>query len=111
MLYCHVVPTRLFEKINRELMVLSNYLGSLQIWMTSPLPSRMVRRRPLRINAYLTLPYTGPDNNDVTNGNFADAFRDRIGKTHFLGQPVQSGQIWKAKGKILNLLLLEHLIN
>lgn len=44
--------------------------------------------------------FSGPDNVHVTEGPHADVFSKRIGKTHFMGLPVQSGNIWQAKGLV-----------
>jgi mannosyl-oligosaccharide glucosidase len=41
----------------------------------------------------------GPNNQAVTWGPHAHGFQDRIGKTHFMGRPLKSGDIWQAKGK------------
>ncbi|KAF7322776.1 Mannosyl-oligosaccharide glucosidase [Mycena chlorophos] len=43
----------------------------------------------------------GPANSHVTTGNYASQFEDRLGKTHFLGQPVPAGNIWQAKELLL----------
>lgn len=48
----------------------------------------------------------GPNNQAVTWGPHAHGFQDRIGKTHFIGRPVKSGDIWQAKGKELQVLCL-----
>lgn len=37
----------------------------------------------------------------VTEGPHAQVFEARIGKTHFLGQTVASGNIWQAKGRFV----------
>ncbi|THU99363.1 glycoside hydrolase [Dendrothele bispora CBS 962.96] len=42
-----------------------------------------------------------PHNNAVTNGPHADAFQERIGKTHYIAQPVPPGQVWQAKDVIM----------
>jgi len=42
-----------------------------------------------------------PVNTMVRDGPHASAFEDRIGKTHFLGQPIPAGHIWQAKGGYL----------
>ncbi|KAJ7581002.1 glycoside hydrolase [Mycena floridula] len=47
----------------------------------------------------------GPDNVAITEGPHAAAFQARIGKTHFLGQPVPSGSIWQAKEVILQSII------
>ncbi|KAG6914889.1 hypothetical protein DXG01_014733 [Tephrocybe rancida] len=47
----------------------------------------------------------GPDNRAFTDGPHADAFQQRIGKTHFIGQPVAAGGIWQVKDAILNALI------
>ncbi|KAJ7489943.1 glycoside hydrolase [Mycena galericulata] len=51
----------------------------------------------------------GPGNNHVIAGSHADRFEERIGKTHFLGQPVPQGTIWQAKGA-LNAILLDGIL-
>lgn len=40
----------------------------------------------------------GPHNVAATDGPHAHIFKERIGKTHFFGQPVPAGNIWQAKG-------------
>ncbi|KAJ7684923.1 glycoside hydrolase [Mycena polygramma] len=47
----------------------------------------------------------GPSNTPKTKGSHAHTFEERIGKTHFLGQPVQQGQIWQAKEVILQNII------
>ncbi|KAJ7470519.1 glycoside hydrolase [Mycena latifolia] len=47
----------------------------------------------------------GPDNTPTTRGNHADKFEERIGKTHFFGQPVPQGGIWQAKELILQNII------
>ncbi|KAF7304743.1 Mannosyl-oligosaccharide glucosidase [Mycena kentingensis (nom. inval.)] len=47
----------------------------------------------------------GPDNTQVTAGNYASKFEERIGKTHFFGQPMQAGNIWQAKDAILQNII------
>ncbi|PFH52391.1 glycoside hydrolase family 63 protein [Amanita thiersii Skay4041] len=47
---------------------------------------------------------TGP-NKPVEDGVFASNFQNNIGKTHFLGRPVTSGSVWKAKDVILTALI------
>ncbi|KAJ7715951.1 glycoside hydrolase [Mycena maculata] len=47
----------------------------------------------------------GPDNKHVTEGKHAQKFEDRIGKTHFLGQPVSQGGIWQAKELLLQNII------
>ncbi|KAG6865863.1 hypothetical protein C0991_010944 [Blastosporella zonata] len=47
----------------------------------------------------------GPNNKAFTDGTHADAFQERIGRTHFVGQPVAAGGIWQAKDSILNSLI------
>ncbi|KAJ7584339.1 glycoside hydrolase [Mycena floridula] len=47
----------------------------------------------------------GPDNVAITQGPHAAAFQARIGKTHFLGQSVPSGNVWQAKGIILQSII------
>ena len=44
-------------------------------------------------------PALGGENQAVTTGPHADAFRTRIGKTHILGRPVKSGEVWQARRK------------
>lgn len=39
----------------------------------------------------------GGENHAVTTGPHADAFRARIGKTHILGRPVKTGEVWQAR--------------
>ena len=43
----------------------------------------------------------GPGNNAVTSGIHADAFADRLEKTHFYGARVDPGTVWKARGEML----------
>ncbi|KAJ7063071.1 glycoside hydrolase [Mycena amicta] len=43
----------------------------------------------------------GPTNSHITTGNYATTFEERMGKTHFLGQPVPAGNIWQAKEVLL----------
>ena len=43
----------------------------------------------------------GPNNTAVTEGPHADEFRKRLGKTHFVGQMIPSGHIWRAKGEVM----------
>ncbi|KAJ7632404.1 glycoside hydrolase [Roridomyces roridus] len=47
----------------------------------------------------------GPNNNHVTEGSQARKFEGRIGKTHFLGQPVPQGSIWQAKELFLQNII------
>ncbi|KAJ7694121.1 glycoside hydrolase family 63 protein [Mycena rosella] len=47
----------------------------------------------------------GPDNTPITRGSHADKFEERIGKTHFLGQPVPQGSIWQAKELLLQNII------
>ncbi|KAF8061451.1 glycoside hydrolase [Lyophyllum atratum] len=47
----------------------------------------------------------GPNNTMVTQGRHAEAFEERIGKTHFVGQPIPAGNIWQAKDTILKALI------
>ncbi|KAG5645845.1 hypothetical protein DXG03_005187 [Asterophora parasitica] len=47
----------------------------------------------------------GPNNKVLANGPHADAFSKRIGKTHFVGQPIPAGHIWQAKDTILKSLI------
>lgn len=44
--------------------------------------------------------HIGPDNTAVWNAPHANAFSDRIGKTHFLGARTHPGEVWKARGII-----------
>ncbi|KAF8631416.1 hypothetical protein AX17_005094 [Amanita inopinata Kibby_2008] len=44
-------------------------------------------------------------NKHVADGSFASAFQKTIGKTHYLGQTMPSGSIWKAKDVILKALI------
>ena len=41
----------------------------------------------------------GGESHAITTGPHADAFRSRIGKTHVLGRPVKSGEVWQARRK------------
>ncbi|KAF6764909.1 glycoside hydrolase [Ephemerocybe angulata] len=47
----------------------------------------------------------GPDNEHVTSGPFYDDFKDRVGKTHFVGRPMAPGTIWQAKETILKTIV------
>lgn len=47
----------------------------------------------------------GPNNNHVTSGPFQEDFKDRTGKTHFLGRPLAPGTIWQAKDHILKAIV------
>ncbi|KAA1471225.1 glycoside hydrolase [Dentipellis sp. KUC8613] len=47
----------------------------------------------------------GPDNELIKNGVYAEAFADRIGKTHYAGFRVPPGNIWQAKEVILQNVL------
>ncbi|KAJ7098151.1 glycoside hydrolase [Mycena belliarum] len=47
----------------------------------------------------------GPNNTHVTRGPHAEEFEERIGKTHFLGQPVPQGNIWQAKELLLQSII------
>ncbi|KAJ7940888.1 glycoside hydrolase [Mycena leptocephala] len=47
----------------------------------------------------------GPDNTHTTGGPHAHKFQERIGKTHFLGQPIPQGNIWQAKETILQNII------
>ena len=57
---------------------------------------------------YLTSPtqfpphsyHLGPNNHYITSGQHADAFKSRVGKTHFAGFRVPEGNIWRAKGQL-----------
>ncbi|KAF5376548.1 hypothetical protein D9757_008280 [Collybiopsis confluens] len=46
-----------------------------------------------------------PNNVAVAEGPHSEPFRNRIGKTHFLGQPVPAGNIWRAKDFIMERLI------
>jgi mannosyl-oligosaccharide glucosidase len=39
---------------------------------------------------------SGPENRAVVGGPHADDFKDRIGKTHFVGRPLKDGDMWQA---------------
>ncbi|RDB24187.1 putative mannosyl-oligosaccharide glucosidase [Hypsizygus marmoreus] len=47
----------------------------------------------------------GPNNKAVTHGPHSQAFEERIARTHYVGQPVPSGNIWQAKDSILKSLI------
>ncbi|KIM49430.1 glycoside hydrolase family 63 protein [Hebeloma cylindrosporum] len=47
----------------------------------------------------------GPENRAVVGGPHADAFKDRIGKTHFVGRPVKNGDIWQASQHIQKAIM------
>ncbi|KAF8270316.1 glycoside hydrolase [Lactarius quietus] len=47
----------------------------------------------------------GPNNEVYSGGLFADAFAQRIGKTHYSGFRVPAGNIWQAKGRRLQSLI------
>ncbi|GLB35277.1 putative glycosyl hydrolase family 63 N-terminal domain [Lyophyllum shimeji] len=47
----------------------------------------------------------GPNNTMVTDGPHAEAFGERIGKTHFVGQSIPAGNVWQAKDFILKALI------
>ncbi|KAF5324636.1 hypothetical protein D9611_004403 [Ephemerocybe angulata] len=47
----------------------------------------------------------GPNNEYVTSGPFYDEFKDRVGKTHFVGRPMAPGTIWQAKETILKTIV------
>jgi mannosyl-oligosaccharide glucosidase len=47
----------------------------------------------------------GPNNAAVTDGPYSEVFKDRIGKSHFLGQPIPAGNIWQAKESILQSIV------
>ncbi|KAJ7172722.1 glycoside hydrolase [Mycena filopes] len=47
----------------------------------------------------------GPSNSHVTGGLHADKFEERMGKTHFLGQPVPQGNLWQAKELLLQNII------
>ncbi|PPQ68502.1 hypothetical protein CVT26_003441 [Gymnopilus dilepis] len=47
----------------------------------------------------------GDDNKPVTIGPHADAFKARIGKTHFVGRTVKEGEVWQARDFIMSALL------
>ncbi|KAF7295130.1 Mannosyl-oligosaccharide glucosidase [Mycena indigotica] len=46
-----------------------------------------------------------PSNSAPVTGNYASQFEKRNGKTHFLGQPVPSGNIWQAKEVLLQNII------
>ncbi|KAG5727592.1 putative mannosyl-oligosaccharide glucosidase [Termitomyces sp. T112] len=48
----------------------------------------------------------GPNNTAFKSGPHANDFQERIGKTHFIGQPIAPGGIWQAKDSILNALII-----
>ncbi|KAG6879960.1 hypothetical protein C0992_008894 [Termitomyces sp. T32_za158] len=47
----------------------------------------------------------GPNNTALKNAPHASDFQGRIGRTHFIGQPIATGGIWQAKDSILNALI------
>ncbi|KAG5650166.1 hypothetical protein H0H81_000476, partial [Sphagnurus paluster] len=47
----------------------------------------------------------GPNNKAVIDGIHTEAFSERIGRTHFVGQPIAAGNIWQAKDSILKALV------
>ncbi|KAJ2933986.1 hypothetical protein H1R20_g3111, partial [Candolleomyces eurysporus] len=47
----------------------------------------------------------GPNNHHLTEGPFYEDFKDRVGKTHFVGRPVPPGSIWKAKDHVLKTVV------
>ncbi|KAF5386975.1 hypothetical protein D9615_001779 [Tricholomella constricta] len=47
----------------------------------------------------------GQDNKAVTEGPHAEAFGERIGKTHFVGRPIPAGHIWEVKDSIMKALI------
>ncbi|KAF9228032.1 glycoside hydrolase family 63 protein [Gyrodon lividus] len=46
-----------------------------------------------------------PDNRAVTTGPHSEVFADRLGKSHFVGLRVGSGQVWTAKEFVMQSLL------
>ncbi|KAH7930897.1 glycoside hydrolase family 63 protein [Leucogyrophana mollusca] len=47
----------------------------------------------------------GPDNNAITTGAHAEDFTDRLGKSHFLGLRLNSGDVWTAKEWIMQNII------
>ena len=47
---------------------------------------------------YITEAMLAANNQHVTNGRFAAAFKKTMGKTFYLGKNVPSGDVWKARG-------------
>lgn len=47
----------------------------------------------------------GPDNNHISSARHADAFEDRIGKTHFAGLPIPAGNIWQAREILIQTII------
>ncbi|TDL27204.1 glycoside hydrolase family 63 protein [Rickenella mellea] len=47
----------------------------------------------------------GPDNEAVTTGAHSAAFFDRIGKTHYMGARVPTGDVWQARDHLMNAIL------
>ncbi|KAI8998865.1 glycoside hydrolase [Trametes punicea] len=47
----------------------------------------------------------GPDNTLVTEGPYANDFRHRLGKAHYLGVRVPPGNVWQAKDVIQNAIV------
>ncbi|KAF9484872.1 glycoside hydrolase [Pholiota conissans] len=45
------------------------------------------------------------DNKHVVQGAHADSFKDRIGKTHYVGLPVKPGDIWQANQYLLRSII------
>ncbi|KAG6861740.1 hypothetical protein C0995_012745 [Termitomyces sp. Mi166 len=59
------------------------------------------------VDAYALVNHVaGPNNTAFKNGPHTDDFQERIGKTHFIGQPISAGGIWKAKDSILSALII-----
>lgn len=42
--------------------------------------------------------FSGDDVQLITEGEHADEYAGRLGKTSYVGLPVQAGKIWTAKG-------------
>jgi len=59
----------------------------------------------LELDEFVIRVVDGPSNKAVTEGPHVSAFQERIGKTHYLGRPVPSGNIWQAKDLILQALI------
>ncbi|KAF9566233.1 glycoside hydrolase [Agrocybe pediades] len=45
------------------------------------------------------------ENHAVTGGLHYDKFKDRVGKTHFLGRPVKDGEVWQVSHVIMKAIL------
>ncbi|KAG6827909.1 hypothetical protein H0H92_010007 [Tricholoma furcatifolium] len=48
----------------------------------------------------------GPENKAVIDGPHVDDFEERLGRTHFIGQTIPPGAIWRAKDTIMNSLVI-----